>query len=247
MTDVFELSVVVPCYNEALNISLIIDRFKKVIDVNPETQIILVDNGSTDESQFVISTLLRELSENYSGNFKLVHVELNQGYGYGIMMGLMQAGGKLLSWTHADMQTDPLDIIAAYKMYNQEGGHKVLVKGKRKGRALADEFFTWGMQKFCYAALKISINDINAQPKLFNRQFYDDVLNKYAPHDFSLDLYILYHAKKLGYSVLEIPVVFSERKFGKAKGGGSWKTKFKLIKRTIAYILELRVALRNSR
>ena len=88
--------------------------------------------------------------------------------------------------------------------------------------------------------LGVSLNDINAQPKMFNRAFYDKFMRKNAPYDFSLDLFLLYQAQKNDYSVLEVPVIFADRQYGEAKGGGSWKTKFRLIKRTAAYIMELK-------
>jgi hypothetical protein len=63
---------------------------------------------------------------------------------------------------------------------------------------------------------------------------------KKAPYDFSLDLYLLFVANRIKISINSFPVLFSTRKFGEAKGGGTLKGKFKLIKRTMGYIIELR-------
>ena len=63
---------------------------------------------------------------------------------------------------------------------------------------------------------------------------------KKAPYDFSLDLYLLFVANRVKISIKSFPVFFSNREFGEAKGGGTLKGKFKLIKRTIGYIIELR-------
>jgi hypothetical protein len=94
------------------------------------------------------------------------------------------------------------------------------------------------MQVYTNYILGISLNDINAQPKLFSREFYDKIKNN-APLDFSLDLYFLYQAKKIG-TIKTIDVLFLKRKFGEAKGGGTLKGKWKLIKRTMAYIQDLK-------
>ena len=80
--------------------------------------------------------------------------------------------------------------------------------------------------------------DINAQPKIFHRDFMHHL--KKAPYDFSLDLYVLFVANRIKISIKSFPVFFSNREFGEAKGGGTLKGKFKLIKRTIGYIFELR-------
>ena len=80
--------------------------------------------------------------------------------------------------------------------------------------------------------------DINAQPKIFHRDFMNHL--KKAPYDFSLDLYVLFVANRIKISIKSFRVFFSNREFGEAKGGGTLKGKFKLIKRTIGYIIELR-------
>ena len=48
------------------------------------------------------------------------------------------------------------------------------------------------MQYYASLILGVALNDINAQPKLFSREFYNNYILGQAPHDFSLDLYALY-------------------------------------------------------
>lgn len=234
------VSVVVPCYNEAGNIPLIIERFSGVIKDCPDIEVVLVNNGSKDDSATVIKQQLELCSETLKSHFLVVDVPVNKGYGYGIMQGLHAARGEILSWTHADMQTDPADIKTAYERIIGEDYSKCILKGKRKNRNILDELFTSGMQLFVAVTLGVNINDINAQPKMFHRGFYDEFLQKDAPDDFSLDLYMLYMARIQNYKTLEIPVYFAKRIHGEAKGGGSWKTKFRLIQRTAKYILRLK-------
>jgi glycosyltransferase involved in cell wall biosynthesis len=234
------VSVVVPCYNEAGNIPLIIERFSNVINACPGLEVVLVNNGSADNSKEVIQEELAKCSDTLKSHFVVVDVPVNKGYGYGIMQGLAAAGGEILSWTHADMQTDPADIKVAFEKFSGQDTLRYVLKGKRKNRNLIDELFTSGMQLFVAVTLRVNINDINAQPKMFHHSFYDRFLKEDAPDDFSLDLYMLYQAKANNYQNIEIPVYFSRRLHGEAKGGGSWKTKFKLIQRTASYILNLK-------
>ena len=228
------LSIVIPCYNEAENIPLLI----KSIDGNykPDTEIILVDNGSTDDTPAV---LLKELKAVSNASIRFVRVENNIGYGHGIMAGVHEARGEIIAWTHADMQTDPGDVIAAYENYiNVEGFEDSILKGKRIGRNPLDAFFTLGMSILSTLLLKVIITDVNAQPKVFHKSFLKKMND--APDDFSLDLYLLYQAKINGYQILKYPVHFGKRLHGEAKGGGTLKGKWKLIKRTWSYMNELR-------
>ncbi len=236
------ISIVVPCYNEAGNIPVILKCFQELINIDNNIEIVLVNNGSTDDSKAVFD---RELQRINLSNFKLATVEVNQGYGYGILAGLKQANANVLAWTHADMQTDPHDILTAYNIYQQNNDEMLLVKGFRRKRRITEQVFSFAMQLIASLALGTQLSEINAQPKLFSRKFYERFLLQNAPIDFSLDLYVCYCAKKYG-KIFEIPVFFNKRLHGEAKGGGSFKTRIKLIKRTFAYIFELRKALNQQ-
>ncbi len=231
------LSIVIPCYNESGNIHLLMERFAEVAKANEDIEVIFVDNGSTDNSAEVFKSELKKYSIL---PFRVVRIEKNQGYGHGILEGLRNAKGETLAWTHADMQTDPLDVLTGFDLFNKNKGKysTLLIKGKRKDRPFLDEVFTKGMELFASGMLKARLNDINAQPKIFSRQFFDEIQAN-APLDFSLDLYFLYHAKKYG-QVLDFSVYFNRRLHGEAKGGGSLKTKYKLTKRTFNYICDFK-------
>ena len=241
-----ELSIVVPCYNEARNIPLIVKRFTDAVtrsDSLVNVEIILVNNGSIDGSAEIMRA---EIDKSGCEFFKIETVEVNQGYGFGILSGLRRASGVLLAWTHADMQTDPFDVIRAFKFYKAEieKSPKLIVKGRRVGRRFGEWAFTMGMSMVSSLALSSLLFDINAQPKLFPKDFFDGLVS--PPHDFSLDLFLIYVAKKSGYQVKTIDVVFQKRIFGESKWAFSWKSKYKTILRTVRYIFELRRQLAHS-
>lgn len=232
-----DLSIVVPCYNEAGNIPLIINRFKEILSTSSsQVEVVLVNNGSTDHSSDVFKEELEKVSD---ARFRVIDVPENKGYGFGILSGLASAKGNVMAWTHADMQTDPEDVLKAYQCYQQNGDPLTFVKGKRQQRAPIPLFFTWGMGLISSLALKAGLHDIGAQPKLFSRSFYETYLQKGAPHDFSLDLYAQYWAQKKG-TIKEVPVYFAKRLHGEAKGGGNLKTRIKVTRRVLKFIFELR-------
>ncbi|MCX6368290.1 MAG: glycosyltransferase family 2 protein [Armatimonadetes bacterium] len=235
------LSIVLPCYNEAGNLPKIYAVLSEILQTQPDVEVLLVNNGSTDRS----SAVFAELQATHTLPIRVVSIPKNQGYGHGILTGVRAAQGAFIAWSHADMQTDPRDILAAYeKLRQSDDPERTLVKGRRKNRPPLDEFFTSGMAWLSSAALGQWLHDINAQPKLFPKSFVS-LLDK-APTDFSLDLFFLYEAKTRGYTLLEQDVVFGKREHGEAKGGGTMKGKLKLIKRTLAYIFELRRTLKTN-
>jgi glycosyltransferase involved in cell wall biosynthesis len=229
-----ELSIVVPCYNEEKNLPLIVERFAEVMTDDVDARVRLVDNGSTDGS----AEVMQELAANNDFLY-ITTVEENQGYGYGIWRGLTEANGEFLCWTHADMQTDPGDTIKAYNLIRGQPDPKTCyVKGDRKGRPLVDTFFTMGMSVFETLLMGTRLRDINAQPNLFHRSLLDEVGD--PPDGFSFDLYFYYTAKTLGYDVIRFDVEFPERIHGESNWDTSLIGKWKLIKRTVSYSLELK-------
>ena len=230
-----KLSIVIPCYNEADNIPLLIKNLDSVY--KPDIEIILVDNGSTDDT---LPVLYKELKSVNNVLIRSIRVEKNIGYGHGIMAGVKEAKGEIIAWTHADLQTDVKDVYNGYEMFkSQSDQEKIFLKGNRKNRLFIDQILTWGMGKISSIMLGEKLNDINAQPKMFHRTFLK--LADDTPKDFSLDLYFYWIAMKNGMNVIEFPVDFKERLYGEAKGGGGssiW-TRIKVIKRTLKYILKL--------
>ncbi len=231
------LSIIVPCYNEEKNIPLVLANFNRALAGREAMELLLVDNGSRDGTGKVMDAEIIRQKCNFA---RKVIVPQNRGYGFGILSGLKEARGEVLAWTHADLQTDPEDVLRAYHCYLEKaGGHdKILVKGHRQNRKPAEKLFSFGMQVFSSMMLGTWLEEINAQPKLFPRKLYENMRN--PPQDFSLDLYLLYWAKKLGYKIVSIPVYFKERLYDEAKGGGSgFRPRWKLIQRTFRYVCDL--------
>lgn len=226
------VSLVIPCYNESDNIPLLLERCAELFRKQP-IEIVIVDNGSTDNT----SSVLDELTSLYPFVTK-VKVEENQGYGHGITEGLRSASGEILAWTHADMQTDPVDILRGLELFDKtDCQDRLFVKGRRYGRPLGDIVFTVGMAIFETILLGKLMWDINAQPTMFHRSFIEKWVE--PPKDFSLDLYAYYMAKKSGYVVKRFPVLFDERVHGTSHWNVNFSAKYKFIKRTLAYSFAL--------
>jgi glycosyltransferase involved in cell wall biosynthesis len=224
-------SLVIPCYNEAANLPLLLERCK-VLAVRSDVEVVLVDNGSTDRTAEVLQNLLPK----YPG-CRSIRVEKNQGYGFGIVSGLRAAEGQILGWTHADMQTDPQDVFLGLQLFEKHGDD-IFVKGRRYGRPFVDVVFTVGMGVFETLLLARPMWDINAQPTMFPRSFFDGW--ETPPEDFSLDLFTYYQAQSNGLKVYRFPVRFGERAHGVSHWNVNWAAKWKFIRRTIDFSLQLK-------
>lgn len=236
-------SLVLPCYNEALTLPSIFSRFESVLRDRPEIEVVFVNNGSRDGSAEVLAAEATRPGRAFA---RIVTVDVNQGYGFGIMAGLRVTAGDYIGWTHADSQYDPAIMVEACdRLLDTPFPERTFLRGRRVRRGAFDAFFTAGMSIYASLALGVRVRDVNAQPKLFPRSFLDRM--EAPPNDFSLDLYALVQARRHGYQLLELPVVFAPRLHGEAKGGGSIALKWKLTRRTLSFIRSLRRDLRNPR
>lgn len=238
------LSIILPCYNEYENIKEILESFNNLLAENKESltyrkdiEVIIVDNGSTDESK----SLLKDIEVKY--NFcRSIRIEENKGYGHGIKEGVQISKGEIIGWTHADLQADPLDVLKAFDLMKSEKNlTPIFVKGLRNSRPIKDEVFTKGMSVFESLLFLTPMRDINAQPNIMHREFYNLCQN--PPDDFSFDLYYYILAKKNKCLIKRFPVFFKPRKYGVSKWNIDWKAKAKFIRRTILFSFKLRSTL----
>lgn len=225
-------SLIIPCYNEAENLPLLLPRCVRVTQ-RGDVEVILVDNGSSDDSAEVLARLLPDFP-----GCRSIRVEVNQGYGHGIVAGLRAAKGDILGWTHADMQTDPADALTGLALFDKALTDDLFVKGRRHGRPLGDVFFTIGMTAFETLLMGRPLWDINAQPTIFSRRFFDTWSS--PPDDFSLDLYAYFQARRSGLPVRRFPVLFGERAHGASHWNVDWRSKLRFIRRTLDYSIRLR-------
>lgn len=167
----------------------------------------------------------------------------NEGYGNGILAGLDVARGEILGWTHADLQTDPSDVLLGLDFFKKHG-NDVFCKGRRYGRPKLDIFFTFGMSIFVSILMKKKLWDINAQPTMFSKIFFRSWHE--PPKDFSLDLFAYYMAKKMKLRVYRFPVFFGNRAFGKSNWNTGLKSRINFTLRTMSYSIKLMQRMNNK-
>ena len=227
------LSVVLPCYNEAENLPSLLESYVLAFE-GIDAELILVNNGSTDNTKEVLGLELKKPKYFF---VRTIDIAKNIGYGHGIYAGLKQAKGEFLAYSHADHQCDPLDVTKAYQKAKASAKpEKVLVKGDRVGR---QPFFSTGFKWMASLLFLRKFNDINGQPKLFHKTFFQKW--KDPPIDFALDIYVQRMAFKEGLTLTAIPVKFAERKFGQSKWAGTIISKTWTIVKYFFYLLKLRL------
>ena len=226
------LSLIIPCYNEANGLAALVSRIAGGF-ADLDAEVILVDNGSTDQTA--------DLLDRETSPFPFIRthrVNVNQGYGYGILAGIQEARGEILAWTHADLQTDPIDVISGLKAFEHcTQPERLFVKGSRYGRPIGDLVFTWAMSGFERLVLGDWMWDINAQPTMFHRRFYETWQS--PPLDASLDLYAYREAVQQRMKIWRFPVHFGRRQWGTGENE-SLRAKLRFSRQIMRYSFALR-------
>lgn len=239
----FDLSIVLPCYNEEGNLPELIQRLDEMV-AGKSIEVVLVNNGSLDGSAQVFE---RELSRRvHHEQFKLVTIAKNVGYGHGILTGLRSAAGRILSYTHADLQCDPRNVLAAYQLYletekqpGQESG-EFLVKGRRQDRREEEKLLSHNLDRLASFIMRGPMIDINGQPKMFARAFFEKYLGD-APLDLTLDVYLMARALRQGWAVKTVPVEFGVRKAGTSSWNTTLASRLKMATRFVLTVFKARL------
>ena len=223
--------IVIPCFNEEKNIKELILQCRAVTELSGyKLGFILVNNGSTDQSNKIITQFISE-----EDSIKYISLADNQGYGGGILAGLRLATSPIIGWTHADLQTPLTDCLLGVN--HVQSGYE-FVKGDREGRRFTDRFFSICMGIFESLLFRQQMSEINAQPNIFRSEFFNKWEN--PPNDFSLDLYALVVANRMEMKIHRFRVRFLPRQYGKSNWNIGFKSRVLFIKRTFQYSLILR-------
>lgn len=107
------LSIVIPVYNEAATVHLILDMIKEVVLVNGiEKELVIVNDCSTDATAAAIRTYI---AANPQMNIRYFEHEKNQGKGAAVHTGIRQATGELIIIQDADLEYDPQEYNTLLK------------------------------------------------------------------------------------------------------------------------------------
>ena len=217
------ISIIVPCYNEAGNIGALIDRIRPLQE-KYNLEYVLVENGSNkDNSKEYFKTNI----ENKFPQIKVVYVEVNQGYGYGLQQGMKAASGDYVGWIHADLQIPPEELIQFFDEIekhstneNEKGkkNEKLFLKGTRTNRRAYDTFFTHGQSLFNSMLFGRIMYDVGAIPVIFSKSLLDEVPIDSMPNDFGIETFIYLEALRHHFKTIRFKVRVQNRK----KGDSSW-------------------------
>lgn len=211
-SSIASLSVVLPAYNEETAIEGVV---RTVVEyLNPRFdffEIIVVDDGSEDETAIIVRSLRGELP-----SVRLVSHEQNRGYGEALRSGFNAAR---LDWVLL-MDADGQFSIAALDDLMPYAASNSMVIGYRANRAdpWLRAVFTWGYNKLVNRLFGLGIRDVGCAFKLFRRELWEQAQPRVARDHKVFSVEWLWRVKQAGISVKEVPVRHYPRSGGRQTG-----------------------------
>jgi glycosyltransferase involved in cell wall biosynthesis len=204
----FQASVIIPAYNEAESVEHTVASIRKVLeDSDIEGEILLVDDGSTDDTAAIAEA---------SGARVLV-LEKNRGYGVALKTGIMNAGFGVIVITDAD-GTYPVDRIPDLLRSMEETGADMVVgarTGSKVRMPLVRRPFKWILRRLAQYIVKRPIPDLNSGLRVFRKEMALRYFHLY-PDGFSFTSTITVAAMCDGMKVEYIPIDYHKRQ-GRSK------------------------------
>lgn len=227
MSEVPQLSLVLPCRNQADHIGTLLPRYGQALDqIGLAYELIVVPNGAPDRTQ--------EIVEDFARGDARVRVVVNPsgGWGLSVRMGLDAARGKVLGYTNT-ARTDPESLPLFVQSYHAHS--PCLVKARREHRqaplrSLGSWLYNWEAR----VLFGIQARDVNGTPKLFSREFYQS--GHWTANLDLLDMEIMAWASRCGVRIIDIPVL------GFRRHGGKSSTTLKSAYRMYSGAMKLRIA-----
>lgn len=232
-----KLSVLMPAYNEARHIVENVHRVCEVVRPAGEFEIIVIDDGSTDQT-------LQELEKAKSSipELKVVSLVKNVGKGHALKTGFSIATGDYVFFLDSDLDLPPEQMTVLWQTMERENCD-VVIGSKRHRESINDYPLERRIMSAMYFFLVkimfgLPIHDTQTGIKLFRREVLERCFPKMLVKSFAYDLELLMLAHHFGFAISEAPVVV---KFHYKLGGIGLQSAYDIGWDTMALFYRLRV------
>ena len=211
--------VIIPTYNEKENIARIV---RKVFSLPKEFNILIVEDNSPDGTADIVKSLIPEFPGRLFIEERKGKLGLGTAYIHGFKWALKN-GYPFIFEMDADFSHNPDDLIRLYDAAKNHGGDMVIgsryivgvnVVNWPMGRVL----MSYGASVYVRFVTRMKIMDTTAGFKCYTRKVLETIdLDKVRFTGYAFQIEMKYTAWKLGFKIVEVPIIFTDRTMGESK------------------------------
>src|SRR5258705_3782104 len=203
-------SIIIPAYNEVARLGATLDRVLNYIAAQHwDAEVIVVNDGSRDQTP----DLVRSYAQTHP-TLRLLENPGNRGKGYSVRNGMQNATGEILLFTDADLSAP---IEEAPNLFAAIHSGADIAIGSRwlrpelqsRRQSLLRQFYGRIFNLSLRLVLGLNFKDTQCGFKAFTRQAAQEIFPRQRIERWGFDPELLYLARKLGFEVKEVPVVWS--------------------------------------
>ncbi|MCG2796577.1 MAG: glycosyltransferase [Actinomycetia bacterium] len=212
------LSLIIPAYNEADTVYRTASEAARVLEeLGLEHEIILVDDGSDDDTPLEIQRAARDF-----GSITPVLLPENQGKGNALKRGFQASGKELVCFLDADLDLHPSQVKNLLH-WMKDTDADIVIGSKRHPDSqlkypLIRKFYSTVYYLLIWLLFRLPIKDTQTGIKLFRREVLTRAFPRIVSKKYALDLELMVVAHNMGYRISEAPINLSfQREYGRIK------------------------------
>jgi dolichol-phosphate mannosyltransferase len=209
--------LILPTYNEAENIEPLVRAARAQLRAGD--RILVVDDNSPDGTGQIADRLAGE-----SVGLEVLHRPGKQGLGRAYLAGFRHAldgGAELVLEMDSDFSHDPADLprlIAAAQDADLVLGSRYVSGGSVSDWGLVRRLVSRGGSWYARRVLGVGVRDLTGGFKCFRRSVLESLdLESVHADGYGFQIELTYRAIKAGFNVVEVPIVFRDRRVGQSK------------------------------
>lgn len=229
--------IIIPTYNEIENIERIVNA---VLTLNPDYNILIVDDGSPDGTAQKVG----ELMEQYDRRLYMIERSGKLGLGTAYIEGFRFALKNDYAYIFemdADFSHNPKDISRLLEAVKEEGvgmavGSRYMKGGGFKNWSAYRILLSYGASLYTRLITWMPVKDATAGFVVYKREVLEKMdLNKIEFIGYAFQIEMKYYCYSLGYRIKEVPITFVDRELGTSKMNSS------IIKEAIFGVIKMRL------
>jgi dolichyl-phosphate beta-glucosyltransferase len=200
---------VIPAYNEEQRIGTTLQTILAYLRQQPyAAEIIVVDDGSDDATSEIVAPLCGQGLPLY-----LLHNGRNRGKGFSVQHGFLHARGKYLLFSDADLSTPIEEVEKLFAALREPYDIAIASRALPCSRIeIRQPWYRENMGRFFNTLVRTvaipGVRDTQCGFKCFTREAALQICHRMTRERFGFDVEMLYLARKLGYHICEVPVLW---------------------------------------